>query len=284
MAVEDFTIPPVYSPSAARLTVLQALRRNIFVALIPVLVLLGAALALGLARKPVYTGEARLNVGGLNLTQQSVEGYVTAVQALAVAYARASGAPRVVNPVAKRLHMSPLYVEEHVGAVPIQGSPVVRVLATSKSSAEAVALANASADSIVKYAANLNAGKTESAKIRRRFVAASRDLQAANAEMARLRPNDPKRGAVQTRIDNDKLETQSMSYLYGQSQLGEAFTGLVQLLAPATRAKSDRVSVLQDYLAAALVAGLLLGIGLAVWRANRMVQRRLTVEALTESR
>ena len=136
----------------------------------------------------------------------------------------------------------------------------------------------------MKYAANLNAGKTESAKIRRRFVAASRDLQAANAEMARLRPNDPKRGAVQTRIDNDKLETQSMSYLYGQSQLGEAFTGLVQLLAPATRAKSDRVSVLQDYLAAALVAGLLLGIGLAVWRANRMVQRRLTVEALTESR
>ncbi len=72
MAVEDVTIPPVFTAPPARLTVLQALRRNIVLAVIPLIICLGVALALGLTRHPVYTGEARLNVGGLNLTQQSV--------------------------------------------------------------------------------------------------------------------------------------------------------------------------------------------------------------------
>ncbi|MBV9213185.1 MAG: hypothetical protein JOZ25_06015 [Actinobacteria bacterium] len=284
MAVEDFTIPPLFAPPTARLTVLQALRRNLVLAAIPVVVLLAAALALGLVRKPVYTAEARLNVGGLNLTQQSVEGYVTAVQALSVAYARSIDAPRVIGPVAKQLHRPSLYVVSHVDAVPIQGSSVVRVLAQEKKPGQAMALANATAESIVKYAANLNAGKTESEKIRRQFMAASADLQNATAELAKLGPNDPARRSVQTRIDNDNLIRQSTSYLYGQSQLGEAFTGLVQLLAPASTATSDRSSVLQDYLAGALVGGLLLGGGLAIWRANRMVQRRLALEALAEPR
>lgn len=282
MAVDDVTLPPLYSPPPPRLTVTQALQRNALIAAIPVVVLVAIAAAIGLARHPVYTSEARLNVGGLNLTQQSTEGYVTAVQALAQAYARVVDANGVVKPTARKLHIPQLYVLTHATAVPVQGSPVVRVLGKGSSPLKAQVLADTVADSIVKYALNLNAGKSASRALRKRYLAASRDLQDAAAKLNGLKPNDPARRTVQTRIDGDRLEMQSSSYLYQQSQLGQSFTSLVQKLAPAGRATSDRQSVLQDYLVGGLVAGLLIGIGLAVWRANQMIRRRLVLESLAQ--
>jgi hypothetical protein len=254
----------------------------VLIAVIPVILFVGGAAAIGLARHPVYTSEARLNVGGLNLTQQSTEGYVTAVQALAQAYARVVDAEGVVKPVAKKFHVSQLYVLRHVGAIPIQGSPVVRVLATGDSAQKAQLLANATADQIVKYALKLNAGKAASETMRKRYLAASKDLQDAAAKLNNLKQTDPGRKSIQTRIDGDRLEMQATSYLYQQSQLGQSFTSLVQKLAPAGLAKSDRQSVLQDYLVGGLVAGLLVGVGLAVWRTNRMLRRRLVVESLAD--
>src|SRR5205085_12351479 len=119
--------------------------------------------------------------------------------------------------------------------------------------------------------------------LRKNYLRASRDLQVATAQIAKLKATDSRRGSVQTRIDGDRLELQATSYLYQQSRLGETFTGLVQQLTPALPAKSDRQSVLQDYVAGGLVAGLLTGIGLAVWRANRMLRRRFMLESLSES-
>jgi hypothetical protein len=241
---------------------------------VPVVVLIGAALAVGLARKPTYTSESRLNVGGLNLTQQSIEGYVTAVQALALAYARAIDARDVVKSVSRKSGLSQSYVIDHVDATPILGSPVIRIQAKSKHRAEAVRLADAAADSLVSYAINLNAGRAESSRLLRRFLAASRALEDANAARdVAAKSNSKKLSALQSRASAADLKVRTLSFLYGQSQAGQANTELVQKLTPAGRPTSDRYSVLQDFVAGAALAGILIGIALAVTRANAEARR-----------
>jgi uncharacterized protein involved in exopolysaccharide biosynthesis len=283
MAVEDITIPnypPVEPPRAApRFTILQALRRHWFIALLPVVLLIGGAVALGLQRKPVYTSESRINVGGLNLTQQSIQGYVTAVQALAVAYARAIDARPVVRKTASKTGVSPTYVLDHVSATPIQGSPVVRIQAKTKNKGEAVRVADAAADSLVAYAIKLNAGRAASKQFLHRYLAASKVLQKINQKRDRAAKKSQTSTVRALNVDSSaaELRMRTAGFLYQQSQAGQATTELVQKLSPAGRAKSDRYSVMQDYAGGAAIAGILIGVGLAVARANAVARRRLRV-------
>lgn len=260
-------------PPLGRLTLVDAVRRHLLLALMPVVLFVGAAVALGLERQSEYTSEARLNVGGLNLTRQSIEGYTAAVQQLAVAYARSVDAEGVVEPVGRELRVSPQDVAARVSATPIQGSSVVRVLATGDSAAEAERIADVTADSLVEYAIELNSGRSTSDRMLTRFREASRSVRRARAALDRARGR--KRSTLQTRLDVARLEMETAGFLYSQSQAGQATTELVQKLAPASPATNDRDDVLKDYLAAALVAGLLCGIGLAVARANALARRRL---------
>jgi uncharacterized protein involved in exopolysaccharide biosynthesis len=260
---------------AARMGVLQAIRRSIALVLLPVILLVGGAVAYGLLRSPTYTSEARLSVGGLNLTTQTLPGYTTAVQQLAVAYSRAIDATNVIAPVAARFNLSQVEVARRVSAAPIEGSPVIRVRATSGDPGEAVQIADATARSLVNYAIDLNSGSDASARLLRKFVAASRDLQNATAASRRLKLGDPRRKAAKTREDIAQLQLQTASSLYQQSQVGRANLNLVQRLAPAAPATSDRDEKLQQLIAGALIGGLLIGVGLAVWRGNRVLVRRL---------
>jgi hypothetical protein len=279
MAVEDITRTPYPMPDAVvtepRLGVLQSLRRHWLIAVLPVILLVGAAFAIGLQRKPVYTSEARLNVGGLNLTQQSLQGYVPAVTALSVAYARAIGATQVVDQTAARLHSSRGYVLDHISATSIQGSPVVRVIGTGSAATRARLLADAASDALVSYARALNLGKGDAKRLKKRFVRASSARQADLAKLVRMGPRNRRRPAIQNHMDAARLEMNVAGFLYQQSRVGESSSSLVQKLAPATRATSDRWSVIQDYAAGAAVAGILIGLGLAMARANAVARRRL---------
>src|SRR3954451_13961439 len=103
MAVEDppfVRYPSTTQTSVARVGVLEAILRSLPLVILPMLLLVGGAVAYGLKRDPVYTSEARLNVGVLSLTTQTIPGYTTAVQQLAVSYSRAIDATQVVSPVA----------------------------------------------------------------------------------------------------------------------------------------------------------------------------------------
>jgi uncharacterized protein involved in exopolysaccharide biosynthesis len=277
MAVEErHTAEPVPEiPRIGRMPLMYAVRRSIPIVLITVLLFVAAAVALGLLRDPVYTSEARLNVGGLNLTQQSIQGYTTAVGSLAVAYARAVHATAVVRPVARETGLPADQIRDETSATPIQGSPVIRVRGTSTNPDEAELLANTTAQSLVNYAIDLNDGDEKSEALRRRFLTASKRMREAHARSQRLQPNDPEWQAAQTRLDVARLEMQTAGTLFQQSQAGKATTNLVQLLAPAAPATSDRQEVLQQLVAAGLIAGLLVGLGLAVARTNRMTTRRL---------
>jgi uncharacterized protein involved in exopolysaccharide biosynthesis len=67
---------------------------------------------------------------------------------------------------------------------------------------------------------------------------------------------------------------QTAGFLYQQSQAGQATTNIVQKLTPGGRATSDRDAMLKDLIAGALIAGLLIGVGLAVARENALARRR----------
>lgn len=279
MAVED--LPPAhyavpdYPPAPPQLGLLQAVRRSLPLVILPVLLLAAGAAAYGLLRDPTYTSEARLNVGGLALTQQSIDGYTGAVAQLAVAYSRAINATGVVTPVANEFGLDPEETAGRISATPLQGSPVIRVIATGKDEAETQALADAAADSLVKYAFDLNSGADEGDRLLRRYVAASRDYRRASLEAARLDQSDRRRRGPQVRADIARLKQTVAGTLYQQALAGQATINLVQKLAPAAPPSSDREKVLQQALAGALIAGLLIGIGLAVWRTNRVTVRRL---------
>lgn len=280
MAVEDITAPdypPREQPQFGRMPVLQSLRRHLVLALLPVVLLIGAGVAIGLARTPEYESEARLNVGGLTLTQQSIEGYTSAVQQLAVAYSRTIDANGVVEPVSAETGVPPGEVVDRVSATPIPGSPVIRVIATGEDSGETIRLADAAADALVAYAVELNSGETQSGRLLVRFRAASRDFRRASATLDRARRRKRDTRAIETRVDIARLRMQVAGVLYQNSQAGQATTGLVQKLAPAARANSDRDEMLRTLVAGGAVGGLLIGIGLAVWRGSAVARRRLGV-------
>jgi uncharacterized protein involved in exopolysaccharide biosynthesis len=278
MAVED---PPfVAYPSAPqrrppRLGILEAILRSLPLVILPVLLLVGGAVAYGLTREPTYTSEARLNVGGLSLTTETIPGYTAAVQQLAVSYSRAKDAPQVIIPVARRLHLRPLDIAKRTSATPIQNSPVIRVRATSKDAREARRLADAIANSLIDYAVNLNKGSAQSRRLFNDFKAAAKQTQAAGARAQQEKPGTKRYKEWKTREDIARLQAQTAGALYQRSVSGEATLNLVQLLAPAAPATSDRDSVLQQFIAGGLIAGLLIGVGLAVLRANRLTSRRL---------
>ena len=274
--LDETLYPPLARDPAPRLTVFDALRRQVAVALLPVVALLGVALAVGLTRSPEYTSEARLNVGGLNLTEQSAEGYTYAVQQLAHAYARAIDATAVVTPAARETGIAPDAVVERVSADPVQGTPIIRVFATGDSASDAEPLADAAAAALQDYTAELNSGREASSELRDRFSSASLEFREVPETLARTPLNSPSRRQLQSRVDLARLEKRTVGFLYGQSQVGQASSGLVQQLAPAAKPESDRDDVLKDYLVAGLLAGLLLGVGLAVLRANAVSRRRLS--------
>ncbi len=260
-------------PEPPQLGVLDALRRHLPIALLPLVLVGCAAVALAFARTPVYTSEARLNVGGLNLTQQSIEGYTAAVQQLAVAYSRSVDATGVVTPVAREVGLSPREVVDRVSATPIPGSSVIAIEATAGDARDAEQTADATANSLVRYAISLNSGRSTSEKLLVRYRNASRRLQQARADLDRVPPT--RRQGLETRVDIARLQRDTAGFLYTQSQAGQAATELVQKLAPAADAESDRRKVLGNYLAAAAVAGILIGVGLAVARGNALARRRL---------
>src|SRR5436305_9412143 len=64
--------------------------------MLPIIVLVGVAVAAGLLRSPVYSSEARINVGLADVPAFTLQGTTMGNATLAASYARAIGAPDVV--------------------------------------------------------------------------------------------------------------------------------------------------------------------------------------------
>jgi capsular polysaccharide biosynthesis protein len=257
---------PVPQPARTFVGPWQATLRHPILVIVVLLAFVGGALAIALIRSPKYTAESRINVGRVNVPPYTLQGVIIGNQSLAQSYSRAISAPDVANAAARAAHLSPATAVSNLTATPVPQSTVIRIRATSESERGAVGLANGASRGLRAYVIKLNHNAQgtevldEYGRSLRAVAAARRRLGAAGTASAR------QRAGFQLQTAELKAKTLGQQY---QFQAGnEAPPNLVQVLAPAVSATSDFSSRLQELLLVGAVAGLCVGIALALLRSN----------------
>jgi uncharacterized protein involved in exopolysaccharide biosynthesis len=273
---EPLLVPTVTLGSAAR--------RHAWLVVLPVVLLMGLALAAANERVPTYSAQTRLAVGRLDgSTPASVAGFATATQALAETYSREILSDAVVAPVARHLGITPAMVKRRVSAAPIPQTPVFRVTATGASPDQAVILANAVSESLAAHVARESASAPRSARLLRAYRKKRARLEArrAQVEQAQRRyfadetdANRARLGDARVRAAALELQLRGLAANYAASGQTRGSTALVQVLEHADRASSDRYRVMQFLAFVAAVAGITIGLGLAQLRSRRATRRR----------
>jgi hypothetical protein len=286
-SAESYPQPSARGPEVRppRVNAMEAVRRHPLVAGLPVLAFLVAALAIGLTRTPVYTAESRLAVGGIDFSAPgALSGFATASQALASTYARGVEAAPVLRQVSRDTKLPPEVLRSRLSATPLPQSPVIRVISSTSSAAEAEAIANSGSTALADYVARLNRGGSDkSQRFFDEYQRAVKDVQTATLErdeaQTDLKESDTKanRDAVvraRSRLVTAQLRQSALGANYLSTTRGRVAVAQVQPLTQATSASSDRMKRLQLLILIALVAGGLSGVALATLRANRLARRR----------
>jgi capsular polysaccharide biosynthesis protein len=260
-------------PSAAA-AAWGAVRRHPWHALIPLVACLIVAFVLTTFRSPEYTAEAQLGISRIDVSTYSIPGFVSASRELAASYSRALKTSAVTRPLARDLGIRPAEVSSRLSASPIPESAVIVVTAKGSSEREAVELANAAKTALIAYVTRLNRSNPDSARLLSAFERASLELRTArgaraDALSAKASDRQETLDQLNARIAKAKLEVKTLNGLYRASQQGQAATDVIQVLSPATSARSDAGAFLQRLLFVGLLAGLFAGVGVALLRANR---------------
>ncbi len=264
-----------------RIGVVQSVRRYWYLVLVPIVVFVAAAAVAAEKRTPRYTAEARLMVGRLNMsTPGAVAGFAQAAQDLASAYPLAIDATGVVGPLARQFHTTPAQIRNEISSSQVPSSPIVRVFATGSSPRQAVSLANAAGNQLVSFLGTFNQDNPDVARLLQEDSAAQvgyqRDLAGLQAASKQTGPLSPQGQKLAAAVNVDKLVTTSLGNDYQIALQTGTVTSLLAPLQFADTATSDKRSTLQIALFAALVTGLLAGLGLATLRANMLARRALT--------
>lgn len=284
-------VAPFPEPPAPRLvprvTVLTAARRHWFLVAAITALFTAAGIAVAVVRAPVYTAQARLVVGRIDVSAPGALGSFTqATQAIASQYSRSIDAEGVTSRVAPKAGLSPGQVAGRVSASPIPESPVIRLSATGPNTRDAIRLANLASSALVAYTTALNRSNPDTSRLLGRFTDASRDVVKQRAELSRLRrsydadPTDEKRAemqATEVKLRVAQLQQETLHQAYNTSTQSQASSSLVQSIERATKASNDRSRYLQFLGFVGLVAGLAVGLALATLLSNRLLRRRLGI-------
>jgi uncharacterized protein involved in exopolysaccharide biosynthesis len=255
--------------------------------LICVLAALGALIggAIGLARDPIYTASATLQVGEVNPNSPGFGSYTQSATSLATGFSRAIGAEPVLAEIQRKLGVGPKTAVSRLSAEPIPLSPVFRVIATGPSESSAVRLANVTGAAVVSYISKSNSATPQSKELLGAYRQAALELKRASSKQQSLEgegsaPTEaPLRAEAATSTAQVKLEAISRSYIAAvTSQAPRA--GLVTVLAGATTASGDRQSKLELYAFIGLLIGLLIGCLAALWRERRLSRLASSTNAL----
>lgn len=244
-------------------------------AVLPVVLLVAAAVAVGLLRDPVYSSEARINVGRTDVPAYTLQEVVLGNATLAASYARAFEAPQVIAAGARAAGISEEDARGRVLGSQVPRSTLIRIDAIGDSAEEARELANGVAEGLIDYVRVLNVRQQETRLIERYRQAQRRtDRARRRYQAARRDAPDSSRAVEQARLDllTAQLRSQTLSTRVVQTGATPAQNAL-QLVVPAADAASDRNSVLGRLVLIALAAGVLLGIALALLRANAALLR-----------
>jgi capsular polysaccharide biosynthesis protein len=255
---------------------LAAVGRHPLIAVIPVVLFVAAAVVLGVARAPTYTAEARLSVGSPVVSPQAVPGVVAASQALAGTYSRAVADPFVTNRAARQAGVSRSEAADALRASSVPLSSVVLLEAQTTSRADAIKLANAGAEALSAYVKRLGGGTGTSAQALKDYRAASARAASLGRQLKDFGDTNNLSDAERRRYDDvaadrdsAQLKATALGNYYQQLQQGKLNSSPVNLLASADSATSDFLPTLEKLVFSALLIGLVIGIGLALLRANR---------------
>jgi len=249
--------PPPLSP-------FQAVVAHPFLTLLPILLMVGGAIAFGSTRDPTWTSEARLNVGELTPSAQSAPGIVEANQQLASAFSRAIDARRVIAPVARELDLTSEEAQRRLGASPIPESPVLTVSGTGPTERDAVAITRVGTSSLIRYIRRLGDTAPDQRRLLGELTEARRKVTSLQGEAVVAGPS-PDLDAAQLRAKALEAQYLDISRDPGSTPVTE--------LNPAEAGTSDRQKMLKLAIVVAALAGLAVGAALATVREARLRRR-----------
>ena len=268
-AAPDAAVPP--PPERPFRGPLESALRHPFLAIVPVVVLVGVAAAIGLTRDPTYTAEARISVGRVDVPAYTLQGVIIGNGTLASGYSRTIDAEPVVGPAGNAVGLSPSQARDRLSASPIPETTLIRVEADGPNQKDAVKLANAGSRSLINYVEDLNREQESSGLLRQFRVARARAERAKTTLDRLLEDPRPSRAALEKarlNLATAQLESETIGNQYRATQGGPESQDLLQFVAPAAEATSDRRSTFERLLLIGLAAGVLVGLALALLREN----------------
>jgi uncharacterized protein involved in exopolysaccharide biosynthesis len=261
---------------------LRAARRHWFLALLPVLLFVGGAVALGIKRPARYKATANLSVGHVYVSNPTgIATIIDATQALAAVYSRAIHSGEVLQDTRRRLGEGSS-VAGSFNATPLPNSPLIKVTAESSSARGAVTLANASADALTLYVNKQVRDNSASTTLAQRYRDASLEYRQALDERDRLsrrfervqtRANKAARNRAEAAADTALLRREALQASYQQAVQGGTASVSMETFSRAAGATSDRKSMMQILVFVGLLGGLAAGAALALLRAARDIRR-----------
>jgi len=258
-----------------RIGVLEAMRWHWVYVLVPVLVFIGAGVALGLIREPTYEASTRLVVSLRATSPAALPGAVSAAQELATSYSRAIDADDVQREIARRAEISEAAVSEQVSAAPVPETALVRVTGTGASSQETADLANSAGKALRQHVEGLDESRAAARQLDK-YRAASRTYEQLSDRAERLEarfeelpPASSEAAYRQAQIDAQValLRRDSVAEKYRSER--EVYTAPLELQSRASEGTSDRIPQLELWAVLGLAVGLATGAALATFRANQ---------------
>jgi len=257
-------------PPVDEATLFAAIRARPSRVILPIVGLSILALVVAILRPATYTAETRLTVGRIDVSTQAAPGVVEASKSLAGAYSRAIAADQVGVRIERELGDIEDPVDS-LSASPIPDSPVIRLEAEASSAEGAIELTNAASRALIDYINDFNSNAQTGEELLQQY-------QDAQARVVRLASQAAVSGSAsqQAELRAARLEADALEEAYRSSLDGDASGNDLQVLTRATEAKSDRRSVFQLLLFAAVVAGAGIGILRAYMDMNREMARGRT--------
>ena len=272
-----------------------AVRSNMRLVVIIVVLLTAVGVAAGLSRYAKYSATANLVVLHLNFggSSGSLNAFSTAAPILADTYARAINADGVVDPLAKKFHTTASAIRDDLSAASVPANPMLMVTAQTTSKATSIALANAASAQLVKYLQGVNGADPALGTLRAALKSTEAKVAAAQNKQQAVLANithalktskavsmsaaqQAQLSAAQSAKNLASDEASSLNAAYQQARLNSANTQYLQQLQSATSAKSNRVSRTLLYAFIGLVVGIALATGVAVLRQSRGLKKLRT--------
>jgi hypothetical protein len=259
---------------------LEAFLRHPIIAILPVLLLAGGAVYLGVERDPEYTAKARVNVGRTDVPAYTLQNVVIGNQAIAASYSRVVGTEPVTTRAGRVSGVGAGEAQDRLSASPVPQSTLIQVEATGTNERDAVALANAGAESLIRYVQRVER-QGGSRVLLDRFRAAQRRVSRLERRVQSLssgnnaKKNRDKLQDAQVDLDAARLTAQNAANTYRLNEGASPASASLSLIAPAAEADSDYREKLEQLILLGVVGGLVIGLGLALLRANRRALRSL---------